>query len=145
MRTHYAPLFTKLILLSIVMILPMACSLLTNEDKNPTPIPTQPVLPTPIIVTATPFATSLPLPTSAPTAAPYPTTAPRVTAAPCTIPGGWAPYYVASGDTLNAIAIRAGTTATQLAAGNCLPNANTILGSHACEHPLPIRSTGSLV
>ncbi len=126
MRTHYAPLFAKLMLLSLVMILPMACSLLTNEDKNPTPIPTQPILPTPLIVTATPFATTQPQATAMPTNAPIPTSAPRVTAAPCNIPVGWGPYYVASGDTLNAIARRAGTTAAQIATGNCLPDANTI-------------------
>jgi LysM repeat protein len=120
----FTRLSAKLLLVAVLMLLPAAaCSLSSNSGNNrPTLVPTSFVVNTPIIITATPFPTSAPQPTPIP----YATATTYVVIQPCTIPIGWVPYRVAVGDTLSALARRTGTTATQLANGNCLSNPNNI-------------------
>ena len=117
-------LSAKLLLFAALMVLPAAaCSLSSNSGGNrPTQVPTNIAVNTPIIVTVTPFPTSIPQPTPIPQA----TATTVIVIQPCTIPIGWVPYRVAVGDTLSALARRTGTTATQLANGNCLTNPNDI-------------------
>jgi LysM repeat protein len=120
----FTRLSAKLLLVAVLMILPVAaCSLSSNSGNNrPTLVPTSFVVNTPIIITATPFPTYGPQPTPIP----YATATTYVVIQPCTIPIGWVPYRVTAGDTLSALARRTGTTATQLANGNCLTNPNNI-------------------
>jgi LysM repeat protein len=112
----------KLLLLALLVILPTACSLTNDDDRDNRDVPT--AVPTNFVV---PTQTTAPTPT--PTTAPQATQAPQPTAVsnlPCQIPSGWVPYRVVAGDTLNAIARRSGTTADQLTRGNCLTNPNDI-------------------
>ena len=119
-------LSAKFLLLAVLLIIPAACSLTGDEDggvDRPTLVPTSFVIATqtPLVVTATPAATTAVIPTTAPLA----TTAP-VVVQPCGIPSGWIAYRVVAGDTVGNLAQRTGTTAAQLASGNCLVNANVI-------------------
>jgi LysM repeat protein len=121
----FTRLSAKLLLFTVLMILPAAaCSLGSSNsgDHQPTAVPTSFVVNTPIIITVTPFPTSAAQPTPIPLA----TATTVVVIQPCTIPVGWIPYRVAAGDTLSALARRTGTTAAQLATGNCLSNPNNI-------------------
>jgi LysM repeat protein len=85
--------------------------LLAIAESSPTATPT--LRPSPI-VTPTPLAT--PLPTQVPTATAVPAT-PKPTPKPLPTPQT---YVVQSGDTLNGIALRFGTTVTALKAANGL-------------------------
>ncbi len=66
---------------------------------------------------STPAATNTAIPTATPRVSGGTTCYPR---------SDWQSYLVQSGDTLNVIAQRAGTTATALALANCLTNADLI-------------------
>jgi LysM repeat protein len=91
------------------------------------PIPTATASPT---ASATPVATPTPSPTVAPPSpTPTPTATPQATVAPTPSPTP-APtprtYRVQSGDTLNSIAAKFGTTATAIAAANGIKVTDTI-------------------
>jgi LysM repeat protein len=117
-------LTAQLIGLAVLIILPAACTLTSNTQPTPIPTSTPPTL---VFPTQTPVPTTV---AAQPTLTPLPTAAPATVSPqpvpPCPIPQGWVPYQVAPGDTLNAIARRTGTTANQLAVGNCLANPNAI-------------------
>ena len=87
----------------LIALLMTACSLTTPD---PTPLVTSTVSIT---------ATSVPqLATRAPTLTPTPTNA------PCTPRDDWFVYTLSAGDTLNGIALRAGTSVEQLSLANCI-------------------------
>lgn len=104
----------------------LACNLTSTNAPNPTPIALAPVTITglpPAGATAT--ATSTAVPTSTATPRPGATSTPI---GPVCVPRtDWTVFYtVQSGDTLNAIAARTGTTAAALAQGNCLANPDVL-------------------
>ncbi len=95
------------------------------------------IIPDPVVIpaTATPVATA----TATATATPRPTDTPV-----CSRwrPTGWVAYTVQSGDSLLALARASGTTAGQLQAVNCIPDANILIANTNIWVPrLPVRET----
>jgi len=95
----------------------------------PTPVPAAQTTPLPAWPLSTPVVTPLPAATDVlltPTASPSPTPVPPTpTVVPllfpsCPPPAGWRPYWIQPGDTLYALAWRAGTSAFVLRQANCL-------------------------
>ncbi len=92
----------------------------------PTPTPTQ----TPLLQTAT--ATGTALASSSPTA-----TLALVTPTTCTPPAGWVHVFVATGDTLYALAQRYKISPEALSAANCLASFNLSAGYALYVPPVP--------
>lgn len=74
-----------------------------------------------------------------PTVQPEMDPTPTATVTPCqpSLPDGWIPYGVRTGDTLSAIAERTGTTVAQLQQANCLVNADLIPVGKSINAPKP--------
>jgi LysM repeat protein len=107
------------IFLFVLLITGTACALTSSAPA-----------PTPIILVATPLPSQTPTPVT-PTAQPSATTASSGSTVNtgntvCYPRTDWATYIVVQGDTLGKLAERTGTTIQQLAAANCLSNANVI-------------------
>lgn len=122
-----------LIRLCFLVILISGCSLSSNSATQTSQVPTAEV----IIVTATPTE----LPTNTPTH-PAPASAvtysvPTVNIPPCIPRMDWSIYTVQPGDTLSWIAQQTGSTITELAAANCLDNANSISADQQLRVPRP--------
>lgn len=153
-QSRWRPILTGVVAIGGVMLTLVAAILLSLQDL---PVPTQPPLPTPILIqpspgtppppdTPTPWLvppTSTPIPTSPPPpveptatppaeATPAPPTSTPVIIAPtpelCTPPAGWIPVAVQSGDTLTSLAYRHNTSASQLMQANCLLDQTLSIG-----------------
>src|SRR5207253_2544409 len=118
----------KFVLLLLMLVASAGCNLAVNVVDNPSPSPSptrlQAVVELP--TNHVPTATALP-PTIT---AIQPTTAPN-----CTPRTDWPTYNVVAGDTLGRVAVRAGTTTTELIQANCLTNANLISVGQALRVP----------
>lgn len=111
--------FRNWLMINLVAGALAACNLTAEapQERTPQPISTRDVAQAPS-PTPTVTLTATPTPTRQQTADD------EVTA--CVPQTNWMTYVVVAGDTLGAIARRAGTSATELARANCLADANTI-------------------
>jgi LysM repeat protein len=123
-------LIMRYIAFALIMLLASACRLAPlSEIEKEEPLAAQTQQPTLVLtptVTLPPANTGTPTPTTRPTIS---TSSGGTTTNPpaCTPRADWtATYTIQSGDTLNKIAQRAGTTIDALQNGNCLADANVI-------------------
>ncbi|MGD1996168.1 MAG: LysM peptidoglycan-binding domain-containing protein [Anaerolineae bacterium] len=88
-----------------------------------TPVAEATAVPTPPSATGAPTtqpSLTSPVPTASPTVLMPTPTFPSILYPSCSPPADWLPYWVQPGDTLYALALRAGTTVFGLVEGNCL-------------------------
>ncbi len=97
--------------LLIILLLAMGCNLTARQPTTPTPPASSP-----LVSTLPPVNNTNPNPPAAPVVNPdCPTT-----------PSDWTLYTVEPGDSLSLLAEQTGSTVEELAAGNCLGNADEI-------------------
>jgi len=121
--------FSGVIYCSLLIVSVCACNLASSTATTPEPTRTVQA----VIALATMEATQAPTlqvqipaePTATPTTRETTSSLAQMNN-PCTPQTAWQKYVVASGDTLNSIAQRAGLTAQALATANCLSNPNLI-------------------
>ncbi|MBI1278615.1 MAG: LysM peptidoglycan-binding domain-containing protein [Anaerolineaceae bacterium] len=116
------------VLLMLMLVANAGCNLTVNVVDNPPPSPTS-TQPGAVVERPTNKPPTLtPLPT-------VPTAIPATAAPTCTPRTDWPLYKVVAGDTLGRIAVRAGSSTTELIQANCLTNANLIAVGQSLRVP----------
>lgn len=136
-------------ILTLLALILVACGGGGDETDTPRLITITPGPPNPAVLTQQYFATATIQGFAPPTVAIGGTvivpTSNVSSTGTCSIPAGWQPYVVSTGDTLFGLAFNLGTTVDAIQQGNCITKADSIFVGQVMYLPsLPIGATAVL-